>query len=240
MHTRPLIGRTLSFALRGPDRIQPGAPNEWLIDTLTKQGGFGSPKKIDVVVKNQKDKELFHETRGPTHGSTRLKLPVSFWDQVKAGDDLFLQVVAYTDDDRKSVLAERIPLARPVYVTQLVTDKPLYKPGEIVRFRSLTLDRATFLPPPNDQILKFRMRKPDGAMFPLVEGNGRLLDGLKPVVGPDGKPVRGIGAGEYELPLDAPGGEYTIEVVETNPDTHRDSVARRAKFSGEPVRAGRL
>ncbi len=216
--------------LRGPDRIQPGAPNEWLIDTLTKQGGYGSPKKIEVVVKDQKDKELLHETHGPTHGTTRLKLPVSFWDKIQAGDDLFLQVVAYTDDDRRSVLAERIPLARPVYVTQLVTDKPLYKPGEIVRFRSLTLDRATFLPPANDQMLKFRLRKPDGAMFPIAEGNGRLMDGLKPVIGPDGKPVRGIGAGEYELPVDAPGGEYTLEVVETNPATGRDTLLDARKF----------
>jgi alpha-2-macroglobulin-like protein len=216
--------------LRGPDRIQPGAPNEWQIDTLTKQGAYGSPKKIEIVVKDQKDTELLHETRGQTHGSTSLKLPVAFWDKVKPGSDLFLEVVAYTDDNRKSVLAERVPLARPVYVTHLVTDKPLYKPGETIRFRSLTLDRATFLPPANDQILHFWLKKPDGARFPIGEGNGRVMDGVKPIVGPDGKPVRGIGAGEYELPADAPGGEYVLEVVETNPDTKRDTILETRKF----------
>jgi hypothetical protein len=209
--------------LRGPDHIQPGAPNDWLIDTLTKQGTFGAPKKIEVAVKDQKDTDLLRETFAQPKGSTKLSLPVAFWDKVKPGTDLFLEVVAYTDDDRKSVLAERLPLARPVYVTHLVTDKPLYKPGEIVRFRSLTLDRATFLPPPNDLILEFRLKKPDGALVPLDKGNGRLVtDGLEPVIGPDGNPVRGIGAGEYTLPGDAPGGEYTLEVVEITRERGRD------------------
>ena len=122
-------------------------------------------------------------------------------------DPRVIEVVAYTDDNRKSVLAERVPLARPVYVTHLVTDKPLYKPGEIVRFRSLTLDRATFLPPEHDLHLQFKLRKPDGATIPLDDGNGRVMDGLKPVIGPDGKPVRGIGTGEFFVEPDAPGGD---------------------------------
>jgi anti-sigma-K factor RskA len=216
--------------LRGPDRIQPGAPNEWQIDTLTKQGGYGSPKKIEVVVRDQKDTELLRETHSQPHGSTPLKLPVAFWDKVKPGSDLFLEVVAYTDDNRKSVVAERVPLARPVYVTHLVTDKPLYKPGETVRFRSLTLDRATFLPPAHDQHLKFRLKNPDGALIPLEEGNGRVMDNLRPVIGPDGKPVRGIGTGEYDIALDAPGGEYTLEVAERNPDTRRETVLDVRRF----------
>ena len=127
------------------------------------------------------------------------------------------------------MLAERVPLARPVFVTHLVTDKPLYKPGEIVRFRSLTLDRASFLPPANDMHLQFKLRNPSGALIPLDDGNGRVMIGLKPVMGPDGKPLRGIGTGEYDLGPDAPGGEYTLEVVEIQ-DRGREVVLDTRKF----------
>jgi hypothetical protein len=216
--------------LRGPDRIQPGAPNEWQIDTLTKQGGYGMPKKVEVVVRDQKNEELLRETHGQSTGSTLLKLPTSFWEKVKPGSDLFLEVIAYADDNRKSVIAERVPLARPIFVTHLVTDKPLYKPGEIVRYRSLTLDRATFLPPEHDQHLEFRLRNSAGALIPREDGNGRVMIGLKPVMGPDGKPLRGIGTGEYELPADSPGGEYSIEVAELNTRKGSETILDVRKF----------
>src|SRR5262249_13804130 len=35
-----------------------------------------------------------------------------------------------------------------------------------------------------------------------------------PVLGPDGKPVQGVGCGAYALTADAPGGEYTLVVRE--------------------------
>src|SRR5439155_18985438 len=37
-----------------------------------------------------------------------------------------------------------------------------------------------------------------------------------PLAGPDGKPVQGVGAGEYALNPQAPGGEYTLTVREAN------------------------
>jgi hypothetical protein len=198
----------------GPDRAIPGAPNEWRVETVSTRDRTALPRKVEVAVKDRTNTELARETFDHPPGPQSLKLPASMWEKVAPGSDLFLEVVAYTDDNRKSVLAERLPLARPVYVTHLVTDKPLYKPGEVVRFRSLTLDRATFLPPDHDMHFEFRLRHPDGLGLELDDGNGRVVAGMKPVLGPDGKPVRGIGVGEYDLPADAPGGEYVLEVVE--------------------------
>ncbi|HEX3147192.1 MAG TPA: alpha-2-macroglobulin family protein [Gemmataceae bacterium] len=200
--------------LTGPERAIPGAPNEWKIEALNTKQQFALPHKLEVIVKDQKNTELAREAFDRPQTPPSLKLAASFWEKVKPGSDLYLEVIAYTDDNRKSVLAERVPLERPVYVTHLVTDKPLYKPGEIVRFRSLTLDRSTFLPPERDLHLEFRLRKPDGSMEFLPDGNGRVMIDLKPVIGPDGKPVRGIGTGEYEIPDNAAGGEYALEVVE--------------------------
>lgn len=199
--------------LTGPARVHPGAPNKWQIETL-RHGAVARPHQMEVIVQDERNTELLRETHNKPVGVATLELPTSFWAKVKPGTDLFLQVVAYTDDNRKSVIAERIPLARPVFVTHLATDKPLYKPGETVRFRSLTLDRSTLLPPEHDLHLRFRLRDPADTAVPLDEGNGRVLHELQPIQGPDKRPIRGIGVGEYTLPSDAPGGEYKLDLFE--------------------------
>src|SRR5439155_21674956 len=40
----------------------------------------------------------------------------------------------------------------------------------------------------------------------------------RPVVGPDGRPVRGVGTGAFDIPKNFPGGEYLIRVHELKPD----------------------
>lgn len=221
--------RDFVVRLTGPAHVQPGAPNKWQIETL-RHGAVARPKKLDVVVKDEKDAELLKQSHDRPVGVATLELPAGFWAKVKPGADLFLEVVAYTDDDRKSVLAERVPLARPVYVTHLVTDKPLYKPGETVRFRSLTLDRSSLRPPEQDTHLKFRLRDPGDAVIPLGEGNGRVLVGTQPVIGPDRRPVRGVGVGEFTLGSDAAGGEYKLDLFETVRETGREVLLETRKF----------
>lgn len=216
--------------LSGPARIQPGAPNEWRIETLNKHGQYTLPKKLEVVMRDQQNQVVLSESFHKPQAPSIFKLPASFWEAVKPGTDLFLEVAAVTDDDRKSILAEKVPLARSVFVTQLTTDKPLYKPGETVRYRSLTLDRATFLPPTRDLNLKFRLLDPAGGSTELDTGNGRVIDGVKPVIGPDHQPVRGIGLGEYELPETASGGEYALQVFDTNPQTRVESLLETRRF----------
>jgi hypothetical protein len=215
--------------LTGPAHVQPGAPNRWQIETL-RRGAVARPKKMEVLVKDAADAELFRQTHDKPVGAATLELGPAFWEKVTPGADLFLEVVAYTDDDRTSAVVEKVPLSRPVYVTDLATDKPLYKPGETVRFRSLTLDRSSLKPPAHDLHLKFRLRDPADAATPVAEGNSRLLAGAKPVLGPDGKPLRGIGVGEYQISADAPGGEYKLDLFEANPDTGKDVLLETRKF----------
>ncbi|MBN9120568.1 MAG: alpha-2-macroglobulin, partial [Planctomycetes bacterium] len=213
--------------LTGPAHVQPGAPNKWQIETL-RHGAVARPKKLDVVVKDAKDVELFRQTHDKPVGAATLELTAAFWQNVKPGTELFLNVVAHTDD-RATVLADRLPLARPVYVTHLVTDKPLYKPGEVVRFRSLTLDRSSLRPPEHDLHLIFRLRDPADAVTPLDEGNGRLLRDLQPVMGSDKKALRGLGVGEHLLSADAPGGEYKLDLLERGADG-KDVLLETRKF----------
>src|SRR5262249_10481944 len=66
------------------------------------------------------------------------------------------------------------------------------------------------------------------AVVPLGEGNGRLVSGLQAVMGPDGKPIRGIGVGEHTLGSDAPGGEYKLDLLEV--DNGKETLLETRKF----------
>ncbi|QJW99464.1 alpha-2-macroglobulin family protein [Frigoriglobus tundricola] len=228
--------KDFSVRLTAPTHAQPGAPYSGKIETLNRTGAVVKPKKLEVVIKDAKNAELFKQTHEQPTAATTLDLPVAFWAKVKPGTELFLEVSALTDDDRKGILSERIPLARPVYVTHLATDKPLYKPGEVVRFRSLTLDRASLQPPARDLHLRFRLRDPGDAVTPLDEGNGRVLLNLQPVLVPDATapakvvPLRGIGVGEHTIAPDAPGGEYKLELLEVESGTGREVLLETRKF----------
>ena len=95
----------------------------------------------------------------------------------------------------------------------------MYQPGEVVRFRSLTLDRLTLRPPAEDFFINATLTEPTGAVRTILQGRTSLaFQGAKgdphAVFGPDGKPVHGIGAGSWPLEGDAPGGEYTLAINE--------------------------
>jgi hypothetical protein len=222
--------KDFTVRLTGPAHVQPGAPNRWKVEALDSSGAPAKVKKLEVVVKDAKNAELLKQTHEQPTASTNLELPIALWANVKPGTELFLEVSALSADDRKGILSERVPLARPVFVTHLATDKPLYKPGETVRFRSLTLDRSTLTPPANDLHLAFKLRDPGDAVTQLDVGNGRVVRDLKPVNGPDGKPLRGIGVGEYALPDGAPGGEYKLDLYERDPNTGREILLETRKF----------
>ncbi len=129
-----------------------------------------------------------------------------------------LLVSAKRDSGSEAELRETLALTAPVYLTHLTTDKPMYQPGEIVHFRSLTLDRFSLAPPRDDFRLHFALALPTGQVQPILSGGNALVRDVKgnvaPILGPDGQPVKGVGAGEVLLPENAPGGEYALTVRE--------------------------
>ena len=47
--------KDFTVRVTGPTHVQPGAPNKWQIETL-RRGAIGRPAKLDVIVKDAKDK----------------------------------------------------------------------------------------------------------------------------------------------------------------------------------------
>src|SRR5439155_20267207 len=127
-------------------------------------------------------------------------------------DELTLELTAEREGEHPITLSEKLTLERPGFVTHLMTDKPLYQPGEVVSFRSLTLDRFRLQPVNEDLQLAFALTAPDGQAIAKLHGSGQLQDGGKSgrlMQGPDDKTIRGIGVGEFAIAGNAPGGEYT-------------------------------
>ncbi len=114
------------------------------------------------------------------------------------------------------------------YLTVLATDRPVYRPGlDTIRYRALVLDRFTLRPAGDDFRLVFELTGLDEAgsartqTFPILFGANALRSGApgqdaEALAGPDGRPVRGVGAGDFALAADAPEGEYLLTVREAN------------------------
>jgi hypothetical protein len=209
--------RQVNLVVSGPQRVQVGAPSQFHIETRNLDG-LRVASRLDVRVVDQVKKEVvFEEKDVRSDGEHQLTLQPNL--PLRPGAALALEVEARreADADAASSLSEHLDLAAPVYVTHLATDRPMYQPGDTVRFRSLTLERFSLKPPAEDFHLVYTLTRPSGEKSVFLSGASRLrsADG-KPgeLRGPDGQSLRGLGSGEFALEPGAPGGEYTLTVSE--------------------------
>ncbi len=210
-----------TLEIDGPATAIVGAPNEYRVRVA---GPNARPVTLVATVAGPDGQPLFtqrDEALG-ANGAT-VTLPANLWARLPIGTTPTLTVSA-TDANRDggaeaATVTETVRLGEPRAATMLATDKPLYRPGERVYYRSVTLDRASFRPLDREMNLRFVIEGPDGQPVPgsAVVGLARPVHAgppLAPVVGPDGLPVRGVGTGAFELPTALPGGEYALKVFE--------------------------
>ena len=227
---REINARELRLVVTGPRTIQPGAPAEYLVHTvdlnnqpadvtlsasLDRDGRAGERKST----KREKDADKAPENElavsTVSRGVYRVRIPPTV--RLQPGQSLGMLVSARKGGGANGAveLSGQVRLTAPVYLTHLTTDKPMYQPGEVVQFRSLTLDRLTLQPPAEDFSLNATITAPTGAVQTILQGRTSLaLPDGKAILGSDNKPVRGIGAGAWPLEADAPGGEYTLTINE--------------------------
>lgn len=210
--SKAVLSQQFQMTIRGPGTVRVGQPSQYQIETRDKDKK-PVPVKIDAVVRDQTTKKVVFEQKGITsNGTTMLALAPEV--AVKGGTNLALELVASTETGGRSEMKETLTLAQSTYITHLVTDKPMYQPGETVFFRSLTLDRFSMKPATDELLLTFILTGPQGNQIQVWHHTPRLLNEKtgQEVLGPDKKPVRGIGTGLYTISPEMPGGEYTLEV----------------------------
>lgn len=214
--------RPLAWDVLKPATLQPGAPNELLL--VVHDRGRMPPGRLLAEIRDQTDAVLFSQPVDTErrHGREQpLRIPARVWHSLTPQSELFL-VLAGVDEKTgaKTPLPEKVRLFGPVYTALLTTDRTTYRPGETVYVRSLTLDRVTFTPPEREQLLLFELLGPDGRLVPggKVTGGTDLVrvqgEAVQPVLGPDGRPLRGVGTAAFVLPADSPEGEYTVRLQE--------------------------
>ncbi|HEY1861786.1 MAG TPA: alpha-2-macroglobulin family protein, partial [Gemmataceae bacterium] len=224
----------------GPETLQPGAPNQYDIQTFNFNDQLVKAN-LDLQIMDQDRHALFSRKNVVAdNGAARVTLPADL--AFKPNSKLSLEVVARLDGDKnaQAALTDELDLSLPVFVTHLTTDKPMYRPGETVFFRSLTLDRFTLKPPDEDFHLGYFLHCPNNKEVQVAEGRSQVLEvgskdvGGKAIQGPDKKPLKGVGAGELVLNPDDPGGEYTLIVREANnrvPEQQRKFIVQQYELS---------
>lgn len=140
-----------------------------------------------LVVSIQVGNAVLHTEQLSTGASGRVLYTVP--KQLKLPKDARLNVV---DESGQSVV---VPLEPTRCLTHLTIDKPVYRPGETIHFRSLSLERYS-LQPNVDLPIRFEMFDPSGAVVA-----GGTFDGVT---------ERGVGNGEFRIPTSAPGGQYKL------------------------------
>jgi hypothetical protein len=194
----------------GPKSAQPGAPNEYLVRAADLTG---TPTKVRLTARivDQAGKDVF-KTELSEAADHKVVLPPSI--ELRPNKQVRLEFIA-SRADVKSQLTQQLDLIAPVYMTHLVTDKPMYQPGETVHYRSLTLERFGLTPPKENLNLVYTLVQPNGAQLQIGQGAALVNNSQnQPILGPDKQPVRGIGAGEFRMEPGYPGGEYTLRVSE--------------------------
>jgi hypothetical protein len=102
----------------------------------------------------------------------------------------------------KAQVQHKLQVAAPAYVAHLVTNKTVYRPGDLLFFRALVLDRAGLTPPVGPIALRFS----------LIDAAGRAVGVVEAQAGPGG-----IAVGELAVTDKWADGNYELRVVAEQP-----------------------
>lgn len=125
-------------------------------------------------------------------GHANLVLPAS----LKLPSDAKIMFACATDSLPR--VSGELKLTGTKFITQLSFDKLLYRPGEVVRFRSLTVERFN-MKPGEKQVVHYKVLDPSGATIAEATQGTAI----------------GVAAFEWPIPGSQVGGTYTVECHST-------------------------
>ena len=211
-----IASQHLRLLVTGPARLQAGIENQFSYATQTVTGQRVNAD-VEVALFTPDGRDLLEGVQPlsvvKATGERQIILPAD----LKLPDQVRLEVRAFQGDSRPKI---SMPLAvqQDRFVTHLSNDKPWYKPGETVYFRSLTLSRFA-MTGTRDAPIQFEVLDPSGA----------------PVAGSQSHGVthRGVGNGAFAIPSEVAGGEYTLvarSLDESFPEETKTFLVRRYRL----------
>jgi hypothetical protein len=191
----PEAGKELRLQVTGPAVYHSEVENRYRVATEDLEGNALSGK-VEARLVDGANKEIFRSEEMPIRGERVVSLPAGL--AVQAGAQTRLEIRAGVGK-RTEELKEEVVAAPADPLTQLALNKRLYHVGEIVFFRSVTLDRYTLRPPEKPQRLQQSLRDDKGkTVLALVNATG----------------AGGISSGEFAVTKDLAEGEYTLQVAD--------------------------
>jgi anti-sigma factor RsiW len=147
-----------------PTQLQP-AGGEVVQLMVNDIAGKPATAKITLSVVDPATKQVLSQQETVTHGGTAT-VPLSERVANALRVPQQVQLIAEADvGTSQARIVEMLPVAPPMYVSHLVTNKTIYRPGDVVFCRAFLLDRATLTPPTERMPLRFS----------LVDAGGRVI-----------------------------------------------------------------
>jgi hypothetical protein len=180
----------LRLQVIGPARLRPGMDNEFSVMT-TSVTGTPVSAQVELSVHSSDQKRLMlHKEQTDENGRLRVTIPAD----LEILDGAGLEVLA-SHGGMEEKVATRLAVEPVAWATHLALEKPVYRPGETMGYRSLTLSRF---------LLAAGRRMP--VEFEILDPHG------DPVPGSRGEDVTrgGFACGRWSIPQEMLGGKYTL------------------------------
>ncbi len=186
-----IADRFVRTKISGPSQLTKGIDNYYTVSTTAIDG---RPQVADVSyhLYDTRTGELTLQRNDTTNENGKLLVtlpPDKFTSRSR------LEIETRQDSETIGKLEAHLGVDEVQHETYLTTDKPLYRPGETVMFRSLTLSRFG-LRDDRDLPVQFEIRDPAGTTVPESRHNGITN--------------HGVGNGAFTIDTNRPGGMYTL------------------------------
>jgi alpha-2-macroglobulin-like protein len=180
----------LRLQVTGPSRLHAKVPNTYTITTASVTGNPVAAQ-IEFALQPPDGKPLMpRQVQVDEDGVLEVTVPADL--EVPQGTRLEVRGLFREKSEQLVAPLEVEPVR---YATQLSVDRPLYGPGETVRYRSLTVSRFGLCADRDGPI-----------RFEIVDSAGRVVDGSAS----SGVTSHGVGSGQFTLAERSAGGRYTL------------------------------
>ena len=190
------IDQQLRMQLVGPVAYRPGLGSTHQV-VLTDLQGRPADAEVTARILDAENRELFRFSQQTRQGTLVVALPpnLPLHDQTPR-----IEWTAARAEARTSLL-EPLPVHQAELVSHLAVAKSLYQPGDVIFFRSVTLDRFSRTPATRPEPVEFTLTDPEGQVLHIARG--MLAEG-------------GIAGGAIELPRTAlKEGRYKLTVSDS-------------------------
>ncbi len=203
----------LRLVVAGPAELAPDAENTFHVTTTAVDG---QPRQAPVkyrVVNGEGDIVVAGQTATDVHGVAFIRLPRG---EVLGRGELKVETPGNAGEFTAPLKVKEVQR-----ITHLSLDKTIYRPGETVLYRSLTLSRGGLRDSRELQVA-YEVLGPNGAPI-----SGSQLSGYT---------QRGVGNGVFNIQPNLPGGSYTLVVR----SPQKEFEEQKKSFVVQKYRAPRL